>query len=417
MAHTLYWPPEQLELLPIPDSDPPVDGGFAKARRVLRDEQRRYAEAVAHADDHTPLQVARRMAEIREQEASLLLAHTSASGPSPSALVDDDGLFYFASTERRRWQRTRDIIERVRPGPGEDGVLFEQLARQAASIELTIGQADDTLGRVLIGTTGRPISKAYAQQIGDCAIIVISAGMVYLIQRAAECLNLASTDDEDHRYRFSTTADLAKVRRHLEDDPTAIELLRETLFEWLFAGVARRPVPLLTDGQTFATELIQSFAHRFVLAHEYGHVFKDLLRHPEWIVTTADPADVKEVQADAEALQRIGHTSLSVDRVAPNVALTGAVLAIKARELLERAVAIAKGRPDAERQALELFDRRVALVVEIYRTLLAPDADDTDLDVEPMVSTGKTLELLWAEIEPQLRQRLEGGERLHHIWW
>ena len=154
-----------------------------------------------------------------------------------------------------------------------------------------------------------------------------------------------------------------------------------------------------------------------MLAHEYSHVFKDLLRHPEWIVTTADPADVKEVQADAEALQRIGHTSLSVDRVTPNVALTGAVLAIKARELLERAVAIAKGRPEAERQALELFDRRVALVVEIYRTLLAPDADDTYLDVEPMVSTGKTLELLWAEIEPQLRQRLAGGERLHHIWW
>lgn len=77
---------------------------------------------------------------------------------------------------------------------------FEQLARQAASIELTIGQADDTLGRVLIGTTGRPISKAYAQQTGDCAIIVISAGMVYLIQRAAECVNLASTDHEDHRY-------------------------------------------------------------------------------------------------------------------------------------------------------------------------------------------------------------------------
>ena len=72
---------------------------------------------------------------------------------------------YPASTERQRWSKTREILERTQPGPHEDANYIAMLAHQAAAIELGITERSaiternpDLLSRIIIGTTVEPRS-------------------------------------------------------------------------------------------------------------------------------------------------------------------------------------------------------------------------------------------------------------------
>jgi hypothetical protein len=51
-----------------------------------------------------------------------------------------------AEAEQERWRRTVDIMKRVQPGPLEDPSYLEMLARQAASVEMSLRGGELTSG-------------------------------------------------------------------------------------------------------------------------------------------------------------------------------------------------------------------------------------------------------------------------------
>jgi hypothetical protein len=127
--------------------------GLERARTYLRQRQALWARALR-----------------RRPSSEVLAAALEHAAQREAAAVRDgeyirEGLFrYEAPQEEARWALTRQIIDRVSPGPYEDPRYLEMLARQAASVEYVLangsGDQDESgravLSRILIGTTGEP---------------------------------------------------------------------------------------------------------------------------------------------------------------------------------------------------------------------------------------------------------------------
>ena len=131
------------------------DKGLDGARTWLRESQRGWARSVPLPDAPHTL----------EEALSRTAAQENAVRRDGDWVYD--GTFrYPAASERVRWAKTREILERTAPGPYEDGNYIAMLAHQAAAIELSVSQwsryearAEDLLGRVIIGTTVEPRSQ------------------------------------------------------------------------------------------------------------------------------------------------------------------------------------------------------------------------------------------------------------------
>lgn len=143
-----------------------------------------------------------------------------------------EGFRYDAATEQARFQRTREIIDRVEPGPHEDGVYLEMLARLAASIEMHLASialdelVPAALGRVLFGTTGEPRSHASTTLLGDVPVIVMSAGMTsayYQISKAVVLSWKLTTPAEGSAVAFSSR--IEDTREKLDADDAPVDLV------------------------------------------------------------------------------------------------------------------------------------------------------------------------------------------------
>ena len=159
---------------------------LAAARSALYEYQARWAQGVPPFDRH-PRDVALERAQHRED---------TANWQGDDVYVD---VFRFdAAKERARLDRTRAIIDRVMPGPYEDGGYFEMLCRQAASLELLIEsipqneQAVPFLDSILIGTIGEPRNHAATRLYdGPVPRIVLSGGMMYSYYQISKAVVLS----------------------------------------------------------------------------------------------------------------------------------------------------------------------------------------------------------------------------------
>lgn len=387
----------------------PVDH-LRRARTIMRALQRDAAAGIATAGTDDAHAAARHAAQAYEREAVLDGAYARI-GPFRHPLV----------TERARWRHTLEVVDRCAPGPHEDGNYLALLARQAATIELHLSgpgvnpAVPAATRRIVFGTTGRPGSHASAHLAGDAAAVLMSAGMIYFLYQAAKSVVLAWKPIEapDGSLTAFSTRD-EDTREVLDRDPAAAEWLCELLSSWLFAGVARPPASAAPPpAYQPALSLLIGCSERFILAHEYTHALVDLMRPAGLDVDPLPDGWRKELRADAWGVAMVVESAAAYDGFAPNMALQGPVLAMKAHEVVDRALALV--RPTATSPTHPPFERRLEAVLDAYLALPGI-AGDPDLAPEPALTAARTLELLWEKILPRLEQRMRSGERLHPIW-
>ena len=206
----------------------------------------------------TGLELARNEIRRRQAEFGVLAGASPAGSPLADALdravrreassvregpyICDKVFKYPADAEHARWALTRQIIERVNPGPFEDPVFLEMLARQAASVELALHPSDregaispQVLSRIIVGTIGQPRSEAYSAAIGNAALIAMSAGMMEFKYQCAKAVVLAwkplPAAGKDLLSFSPRPEDTQEV---LDTDPYPVTLFRDTLTAWLY---------------------------------------------------------------------------------------------------------------------------------------------------------------------------------------
>jgi hypothetical protein len=162
---------------------------------------------------------------------------------------------------------------------------------------------------------------------------------------------------------------------------------------------------------------------RFVLAHEYGHALIDHLRlplggHPAPAANaTTGPWD-RELRADAFGFVAVSQSSWTLDLLPSNMALQGAILAMKAHEIFDAAVEIARAgqATHAEGSASHPpFRQRMDLLERIYREG-HPDPAAAPDDLEGMLVPSTTLDQIWERVAPRLLAEFRAGRALHEIW-
>ena len=391
----------------------------ATARLLLRQSQRRWAAGIiADPSAASPLQLA-------DERAAQRVAGATVDGD----FVYDGVFRYNKETEAQRWERTSAVIHRADPGPDEDGGYLEFLARQAASVEMAIlamGLVEDAsiLDGVLLGTSGEPRSDASTSSLkgSRAAVICLSAGMVYLMYQAAKAVVLSwkpKPAAAESVVSFSARPeDTAAV---LDADDAPVGQLSDTLISWFQYGIARppnsvAPAPMYHPPLT----LLTNFAERFVIAHEYCHALYDqfAIAPPPWLPSQADNPIDKELRADRFATAIISTSASAFDRMAPNVALQGAMVAMKIHEIADEAIEIVTGLVPGHRRANAThppFDVRAAQVFEAYRSSIA-DLDDESLDPRALLVPAETADELWSRAKGRIEAFKASGTPLSPVW-
>jgi hypothetical protein len=389
---------------------------LAYARQDLRQRQAQWGFLARAVVVENPVAAALSRAAAREAN----------SRPDGSYLLDD--VFrYPDDSERARWALTRQIIERVAPGPFEDPVFLEMLARQAASIEIALCPEGGTispeaLSRIIVGTIGQPRSEAYSAAIGDAAVIAVSAGMMEFIYQCAKVVVLSwkkRAPAGPGQVSFSVRPeDTAEV---LGSDPYPVALLRSTLAAWLFKGRPRSAGSRLPSSaeRIPVTRLING-AERFVLAHEYGHA----LMHELKVLSSATPAPPenesawdKEFAADTFGALAVSESSRLLDLLPANIALMGAELVMKAHEIFDQVFGLVRGgeMPDESVASHPPFAQRAAVLEQLYLQL-HPEPTIAREDLEGMRAPAETLDQIWARVAPELVGTLRAGMPLDPVW-
>ena len=390
------------------------------ARTILQGGQKRWADRLGASPLPDPVGTA--LARWQDRiDTSEVDGNAVLSGP----------FRYRLDLEQLRWARTREIIERAQPGPFEDGGYLEFLARQAAGVELILAHPALALGDevpsvvdgILLGTTGEPTSAASTQSLpgSRAAVIQLSAGMVYLMYQSAKSVVTAwkVIHGEKGPAFVARPEDVAAV---LDADPTAADQLLSTLTSWFLDGQPRPPAsaappPVYTAPLT----LLINFAERFVIAHEYCHALYDQFRltPPPWLPPLDGGNQIgsshsKEMRCDYFAAVVVGLGAMELDQMAPNMALQGAVLALKVHEIADDAIRQAIRTPVAANSTHPPFDQRLDRVFAAYHERFDV-AGRPDLADDPMRQAADTAAQLWQRVGPRLGTALQDRPR-HPIW-
>ncbi|HEV3173100.1 MAG TPA: hypothetical protein VGZ32_22325 [Actinocrinis sp.] len=397
-----------------------VGAGLSFARQVLRDKQALWG-ALAGA---VPVADGRGAALARAEER---VAGMKRIDPD----IIDGKWRYDSARERERQSLTREIIERVNPGPYEDPRFMAMLARQAASVELAVRGGIGTqataevLERIIVGTTGEPRSEAYSEPVAAGVVVAVSGGMMEFLYQGAKAVALAwPPTNPAAGYAQGVSVLPERIEAALATDPYPIELLRDTLTAWLYEGRPRAIHSRLPPVEVHAPiTLLINGAERFILAHEYGHA---LIHHLHVLAPDAAvPGDCseawrREFAADAFAVQAVVASSRTLDRLPANMGLLGAMLAMKACEIFDEAFVISATTGDQPKApAVSLshppFTQRRALLETLYVARHDRNPTAARLDLPGMRAGSDTLDLLWARAAPEVAAA-KAGRVPHPIW-
>jgi hypothetical protein len=354
------------------------------------------------------------------------------------ALIEDgpylrEGVFkYEVQTERDRWAATRALIRRTAPGPYEDPNYLVLIAREAASVEWFIENtgggepAEEVINRIVIGTTGAPQSEGFTRPVGgSTAIIAISAGMIDLLYQTSKAVVLSWKENpapEGTSVAFSGRRD--DTIAVIDANPYPVELLRDTLATWFYEGFPRAKDSTTPPPQYHPPlSILIKGAERFIVAHEYGHAFMDVLGllGPDGSrVLPPPPANgpERELRADLFATVAVAQSARRLDHLPPNMALQGAIVAMKAHQVFLRAVGIAMNGvpiPDQGSESHPPFDARLKQLQDWY-VKNHPDPKAAQEDLGAMRVPAETVELLWERAQPQLLAQFIAGRQVAPIW-
>ena len=331
---------------------------------------------------------------------------------------------YPAPLERRRWQRTRDIIRRTSPGADEDPAYLEMVARQAASIEMILrGEHDDqndattaqVCDRVVLGTLPTVDPGAFARRHQDVFFVLVSAGLIDFTYQMAKATVLAwrpVAPQQGAAAAFcNEPEDVAAV---LAENPHPLQLFRATLEEFLFRGVPRagRPSPPPPDYQ-LPLQLLTNFNERFILAHEYVHTLHDA----SGLGQAGDALAMEEFAADVFAFRLLASSGDILDLVPPNLSTQGAFFVLTASDLIRRSLDLVRDGALHDEVAFGGHPP-VAQRLDVLRQCYLREVTDRDDDdsIRAALNPARTLEVLWARLlEEGITQRWHGAP-LHPIW-
>lgn len=331
---------------------------------------------------------------------------------------------YPASTERLRWARTRDILQRTSPGPDEDGVYLEMIARQAASIEIILRQEhtaapslryQQICDRVLLGTMPQLDLSAAARRHGDCFFVQISAGLIEFAYQAAKAVVLswkpvAAAAGSGYGFKCEP----ADVQEVLASDPRPLTLLRMTLENYLFNGLPRAvgyALPPLNYQAPLS--LLTASNERFVVAHEYCHTLHDALD----IVHGGNAMHGEEFAADVLAFHLIAESGHVLDLLPPNLSTQGAYFVLTVLDVLHQAldrVRFGAARGDLPFAGHPPVSQRLQVLRECYLQTVTPE--DNDDSIRAALFPANTLSLLWERLLDDGVVPAWHGRTLNRLW-
>lgn len=393
-----------------------ASAGRAQALAVLRDQQQLARQRVGLSGAVSRGDVLARAlarAEQREREAVV-----------EEAFVHSGPYRYPLHTERLRWARTRDILERSSPGPDEDGVYLEMVARQAAAIEMILRQEHtgspsvrgrEICDRVLLGTLPALDSDALARRHGDFHFVLITAGMIEFVYQAAKASILSWQPvpaARGARYAFKCEPD--DVAGVLARNPLPVKLLGATVEHYLFNGLPRTvgysPPP---ENYQAPLGMLTNFNERFIVAHEYCHTLHDELD----IVHPGNGMHGEEFASDVWAFHLVVDSGRQFDLLPPNLSAQGAWFVLTACDVLRQALELARYgevREDTGSATHPPITRRLEVLHECYLQSVSPE--DGDLSIRAARFASSTLALLWQRVLDGGAAGRWHGRSLHRIW-
>jgi hypothetical protein len=257
------------------------------------------------------------------------------------------------------------------------------------------------------------------------AVIAMSGGMMDFMYQTSKALVLAwkvVPPPEGGGLSFSgRREDTDEV---LERDAYPIELLHDLLATWLYEGRPRAPHSRMPPQHyQWPLQLLINGAERFVVAHEYGHALMDQLSRSGQDESAKNPdAELsdweRELRADSFAVMVVVESSRVLDLLPPNMALQGAIVAMKAHQIFDRALStVQHGRalPDDGSPTHPPFERRIAQLEALYLQH-HPDSERAREDLRGMLVPSQTIEQLWTRVAPRLASNASSGRALHPVW-
>lgn len=331
---------------------------------------------------------------------------------------------YPACTERLRWARTRDILQRTSPGPDEDGSYLEMIARQAASIEVVLRQEhtdqpnqrlQQICDRVLLGTLPSLDASACARRHGDYFFVLVSAGLIEFAYQASKAVVLSwKPVPAPAGSAFSFQCEPSDVQEVLAADPMPLSLLRMTIENYLFKGLPRAvgysPPPLNYQAPL---ALLTESNERFVIAHEYCHTLHDALD----IVHGGGSMHSEEFASDVLAFHLVAESGHLLDLLAPNLSTQGAYFVLTVLDVLRQALDLVRYgvvRNDQSFVGHPPISQRLQVLHECYRKTVT--ADDNDDSIRAALFPANTLSLLWQRLLGDGLAANWRGRVLSRVW-
>ena len=340
------------------------------------------------------------------------------------------GVFkYPAKLEELRWQRTREVIQRVRPGVDEDPRYLAMLARQAASIEIVISRAQTgspdpkTLAQcdhVLLGTTAMLDMNASSKEASGYALVLLRYGLIDFFYQAAKAVVLSWRPLQPKPGTSGGMGcGIADIEQVLARNPHPLELLSKTLHTYMFQGQPRAvgydPPPAV---YVPALGLLTNFTERFVIGHEYGHALGQQM-NPKYVRPAGVSVWADEFNADFLALVFTIMSGESLDLVPPNVSLQGGFFTLYALEVIRKTLDLIRTgsvQQDKGDKTHPPNQQRIDFLKDLYKQQHFESNEKYDLDVERALIPGKTLDFLWSRIQHQFLEARRQGQILHSIW-
>jgi hypothetical protein len=330
---------------------------------------------------------------------------------------------YPVAVERQRFARTREILERASPGPDEDGVYLEMIARQAASIEMMLrgelepkpaAKMQQICDRVLLGTLPTVDLDAYAKRHGDFYFVQLSAGLIDFLYQASKAVVLSwklSTPKQGSGVSFKCEPE--DVRGVLAADPAPYRLFVATLEAYLFRGSPRSATSKLPPQQYHPPlELLTNFNERFVLAHEYCHTLHDALD-----IVHAGVAFGEEYASDAIAFQLVARSGRELDQVPPNMSTQGSYFVLTALGVIHEALDLVRFgtvQPDKGFLGHPPVEARLDALRRWYQEKVS--RDDGMLAMKAALYPANTLRLLWERLRDDGAAARWKGRELDAVW-
>ncbi len=337
---------------------------------------------------------------------------------------------YDLKSERARFARTQEIVDRVRPGEYEEHPLFALLARQAASVELIL-EAMAPANKpfhpaILLGTLPftavDDVSSVSVES--DYAIILLDRAFIQFLYRIIKVSVLAWKPMKPPGQALSSFSMSAEdVIEIIDKDKTLEEAFFRCVNGYLLTGF---PGPSVEGDIPRAYQIplsaLLATAERFMIARGYAQL---ALMDPEFpapaVFRKTSPRDDMErtVALDFIAVSYVIASAARLDGSDPEIAIQGCGLPLVCLELIDSAAAaLAPTTHRAQPRPGRSLKERLSTVENAYAYVVEGPGVDLNKIQDRFVPgrfAWQTPQLLWERVAARFEQ--DGGkDRLAWIW-